>query len=105
MTSKGSPAPVKLHGGFYDYTRIVELAAELDAITPHSDVTIDLASTEYLDCSSLALMLLNLRRWKQEKPGTELRLVNVNPSLVDVLHQLNLDRVFLINQVNQDARE
>jgi anti-anti-sigma factor len=95
-------APVSLHGGFYDSGRNVELAAELDVITPHSDVIIDLASTEYLDCSSLGLMLQNLTRWKQEKPGTELRLINVNPSLFDVMRLLKLDEVFLINQ---DSRE
>ena len=94
--------PVTLHGGFYDSSRNVELAAELDVISPHSDVIIDLASTEYLDCSSLGLMLQNLTRWKLEKPGTKLRLVNVNRGLVDVMRQLRLDRVFLINQ---DARE
>jgi anti-anti-sigma factor len=95
-------APVSLHGGLYDSGRNVELAAELDVITPHSDVIIDLASTEYLDCSSLGLMLQNLTRWKQEKPGTELRLINVNPSLFDVMRLLKLDEVFLINQ---DSRE
>jgi anti-anti-sigma factor len=91
-----------LHGGIYDAARYAELAIELDAITPHSDVIIDLASTEYLDCSSLGLMLTNLTRWKQEKPGTHLRLVNVNPGLFDVMRLLKLDGIFLINQ---DARE
>jgi anti-anti-sigma factor len=95
-------APVLLHGGFYDSTRNAELATELDAITPHSDVIIDLASTEYLDCSSLGLMLQNLTRWKQMKPGTALRLLNVNPGLVNVMHLLKLDEVFLINQVSPE---
>ena len=63
---------------------------------------IDLASTEYLDCSSLGLMLQNLMRWKQEKPGTQLRLVNANQGLVDVMRLLKLDGIFLINR---DARE
>jgi anti-anti-sigma regulatory factor len=94
--------PVMLHGGFYDSTRNAELATELEAISPHSDVIIDLASTEHLDCSSLSLMLQNLMRWKREKPGTELRLINVNPGLCDVMRLLKLDRVFLINQ---DPRE
>jgi anti-anti-sigma factor len=91
-----------LHGGFYDSARNAELATELDAITPHSDVIIDLASTEYLDCSSLGLMLQNLTRWKQEKPGTALRLINVNPSLVDAMRLLQLDGVFLINKVSPE---
>jgi anti-anti-sigma factor len=94
--------PVSLHGGFYDAARNVELAAELDKISPHSDVIINLASTEYLDCSSLGLMIENLRRWKKEKPGTKLRLINVNPRLFDVMRLLGLDAVFL---VNQDSRE
>jgi anti-anti-sigma factor len=90
--------PIALHGGFYDATRNVELAAELDKISPHSDVMIDLASTEYLDCSSLGLMIQNLRRWKREKPGTQLRLTNVNPSLFAVMRLLQLDGIFLINE-------
>ena len=94
--------PVMLHGGFYDSTRYDELATELEAISPHSDVIVDLASTEFLDCSSLGLMLRNLRRWKHEKPGTELRLINVRSNLFDVMRLLKLDRVFLINQ---DRRE
>jgi anti-anti-sigma factor len=94
--------PITLHGGFYDVNRSVELAAELEAISPHSDVIIDLASTEYLDASSIGLLMHNLRRWKHEKPGTQLRLVNVNPNLVEIMHRLNLDRIVLINQ---DPRE
>jgi anti-anti-sigma regulatory factor len=90
--------PIVLHGGFYDATRNVELAAELDTISPHSDVMIDLASTEYLDCSSLGLMIKNLRRWKLEKPGMELRLTNVNSSLLGVMRLLQLDGVFVINE-------
>jgi anti-anti-sigma factor len=90
--------PVTLRGGFYDPGRNVELAAELAAVRPHSDVIIDLASTEYLDCSSIGLLLHNLGRWKREKPGTKLRLVNVNPNLIEIMHRLQLDRIFLINQ-------
>jgi anti-anti-sigma factor len=94
--------PVRLHGGFYDGNRSDELAAELEAISPHSDVFIDLAGTDYMDCSSLGLLLQSLTRWKREKPGTALRLINVNPSLVHVMRLLELDRVFLINQVSRE---
>jgi anti-anti-sigma factor len=89
--------PAAFHGGYYDANRIGELAAELDAISPHSDVVIDLASTEYLDCSSLGLMVRHVNRWRLQKPGTKLRLINVNERLVTVMHALGLDRVFVIN--------
>jgi anti-anti-sigma factor len=91
-------SPVALHGGYYDIGRTSELTAELAAISPHSDVVIDLASTDYLDCSSLGLMVRNLSRWRLQKPGTDLRLVNVNGQMVKIMHLLELDRLFVINR-------
>ncbi len=87
---------VAFHGGFYDISRKGELKAELDAISPHSDVVIDLSSTEYLDCSAVGMMVGKLRQWEKEKPGTRLRLRNVNRRLTNVMLILNLHRIFTI---------
>ena len=53
--AKGSE-PRVLHGGYYDLARREELRAELDLIQPHSDVVLDLARTEHLDCSCIGVL-------------------------------------------------
>ncbi len=88
--------PAALHGGEYDIGRRDELKAELDLISPHSDVVIDLTSTVSLDCYSLGMMVGKLKEWRAEKPGTNLRLLNVNRDLVKVMRSLHLDRVFIV---------
>ena len=86
-----------LHGGYYDGRRYDEFAAELAAISPHSDVVIDLASTEYLDAWCWSLVVQHLAKWRKQKSGTQLRLVNVRPQLAEILHTLELDRIFFVN--------
>ncbi|MHB8148257.1 MAG: STAS domain-containing protein [Vulcanimicrobiaceae bacterium] len=86
-----------LHGGYYDGNRHAEFEAELAVISPHSDVVIDLASTEYLDAWCCSLLIRNLAKWREQKPGTQLRLMNVQPQLAGVLRSLELDRIFFIN--------
>jgi anti-anti-sigma regulatory factor len=95
-SSTAAPAIHTLHGGYYDVSRRAELQAELDAIEPHSDVVIDLASTEHLDCSSLGIMIGRLREWRVAKPATQLRLRNVTPQLTRVLGILKLDELFIL---------
>jgi anti-anti-sigma factor len=85
-----------LHGGYYDFSRKAELKAEFDAIEPHSDVVVDLASTEHLDCSCLGIMIGRLREWRVYKPKTQLRLINVSPRLERVLELLKLEQLFII---------
>ncbi|GAC1391204.1 MAG: hypothetical protein NVSMB31_08510 [Vulcanimicrobiaceae bacterium] len=88
--------PAALHGGDYDIGRKDELKAELDAISPHSDVVIDLANTASLDCFSLGIMVSKLEEWRAEKPGTNLRLLNVNRGVEKVMRSLRLERIFII---------
>jgi anti-anti-sigma factor len=92
----GPPSHV-LHGGYYDLSRKSELKAEFDAIEPHSDVVIDLASTEHLDCSCIGVMVGRLREWRVRKPETQLRLINVTPRLERMLRLLMLQQLFVIN--------
>jgi len=86
-----------LHGGFYDSRRYFELDDELTAITPHSDVVIDMATTEYLDASSVSLLIRHLGVWRRQKPGTQLRLINVRPELAEAMRATKLDALFFIN--------
>jgi anti-anti-sigma regulatory factor len=85
-----------LHGGYYDVSRKSELQAEFDAIEPHSDVVIDLATTEHLDCACLGVMVGRLGEWRVRKPETQLRLRNVAPQLARVLGILKLNEVFIV---------
>src|SRR5665213_2203469 len=84
-----------LHGGYYDFSRKSELKVEFDAIEQHSDVVIDMASTEHLDCSCLGVMVRRLREWRVGKPETQLRLINVAPRLERVMQLLKLEQVFV----------
>jgi len=85
-----------LHGGYYDFSRKSELQAEFDAIEPHSDVVVDLASTEHLDCACLGVMIGRLNEWRMRKPKTQLHLINVAPRLARVLELLKLEQLFII---------
>ncbi len=87
---------LRLHGGYYDLGRKVELESELASVEPHSDVFLDLAATEHLDCSCLGLMIVTLHRWRNQKPDTNLRLLNVLPGFAKVLSILRLDEVFVV---------
>jgi anti-anti-sigma factor len=88
--------PVVLNGGYYDVFRTAELAAELNAIEPQSDVVLDLSNTQQLDCACLGVMIHALKEWNKRAPGTHLRLRNVVPQVEKMLHLMELDRVFII---------
>jgi len=90
---------VVLRGGYYDISRWAELEAELGFAQPRSDVILDLSHTEHLDCGSLGLLIGRLNAWRNRAPGTELRLVNVRPRLAEVLTLLELDSLFVIENV------
>lgn len=89
--------PILLLGGYYDVFRKADLRAELAAIEPHSDVVLDLATTDQLDCGSLGLMVARLREWRKEKPQTNLRLINVSTRIARVLTILGLDTLFIVS--------
>ncbi len=88
--------PFTLHGGYYDVFRTAELKAELGSVEPHSDVILDLSTTEHLDCGSLGVMIGKLQQWRRRKPGTQLCLMHVAPRMARILTILNLDQVFKI---------
>lgn len=91
--------PLKLQGGDYDISRKDDLRAELNHTEPHSDVVLDLALTDYIDCSCLGVMIMQLRTWREQVADTNLRLQNVAPSIVRILGLLELDRLFVIESV------
>ncbi len=88
--------PVALIGGDYDIFRTRELAEELYDIEPHSDVWLDLATTEHLDCASIGVLMRNFKRWRARDPEMRLRLLNVAPRLAQVLRILRLDELFIV---------
>jgi anti-anti-sigma regulatory factor len=91
--------PVLLEGGYYDVARRDDLKRELHGVEPHSDVVLDLAHTESLDCSCLGILVAKLGAWRERKPDTNLRLQNVTQSLERALRLLKLDNVFIIESV------
>ncbi len=90
---------VMLKGGYYDILRSAELTAELNAIQPHSDVVLDLACTQHLDCACLGVMIRALNEWNRRAPGTHLRLRNVVPQVERMLQLVKLDKVFVIETI------
>ena len=94
----GATTPVVLEGGYYDVFRKKALQAELASIQSHSDVVLDLSRTEQIDCACLGLFVARLREWRAQKPGTNLRLVNVSPRIARILSLLSLDTLFIVNQ-------
>jgi anti-anti-sigma factor len=91
-----TPDITALHGGRYDISRANELARELEAIEPHSDVVLDLKQTAYLDCSCIGVLIANLKNWQTQSPQTRLRLINVAPNVASVLTLLRLDELFIV---------
>jgi len=91
--------PLLLEGGEYDVARKDDLRAELEQTEPHSDVVLDLAKTDYLDCSCIGVLIAKLHEWRERHPDTHLRLRNVAPSITRMLGILELDRLFVIENV------
>jgi anti-anti-sigma factor len=91
--------PLLLHGGDYDISRKEDLRSELDRTEPHSDVVLDLALTDFVDCSCLGVFIAKLREWRQQDPDTKVRLRNVAPRIARMLSLLELDRLFVIDTV------
>jgi anti-anti-sigma factor len=91
--------PLQLDGGEYDVARKEDLRAELEKTEPHSDVVLDLAKTDYMDCSCVGVLIGKLHEWRGEDPDTHIRLRNVAPSIARMLGLLELDRVFVIESI------
>jgi anti-anti-sigma factor len=91
--------PLQLDGGEYDVARKEDLQAELEKTEPHSDVVLDLAKTDYMDCSCVGVLIGKLHEWRGEDPDTHIRLRNVAPSIARMLGLLELDRVFVIESI------
>lgn len=91
--------PLLLAGGEYDVARRDDLRAELDKTEPHSDVVLDLAKTDYIDCSCVGILIARLGEWRERRSDTHLRLRNVAPSIARMLGLLELDRLFVIENV------
>ncbi len=90
---------VLLRGGYYDIYRLDQLRAELQAVQPHSDVLLDLATTESLDCACLGALVGHLNVWRQRAPDTNLRLKNIHPRVARILTLTQLDKVFIVENV------
>jgi anti-anti-sigma factor len=95
---------LQLLGGDYDISRKDDLEAELNLTEPHSDVVLDLATTDFIDCSCLGVLIMQLRTWREQLPDTNLRLQNVAPSIARMLGLLELDRLFVIESVRSNAQ-
>jgi anti-anti-sigma factor len=95
--------PLLLAGGEYDVARKDDLRAELDKTEPHSDVVLDLARTEFIDCSCIGVLIAKLHAWREEAPGTKLRLQNVSPSIARILGLLELELLFVIDSTREAA--
>jgi anti-anti-sigma factor len=93
--------PLQLAGGEYDVARRDDLRAELDKTEPHSDVVLDLAKTDYMDCSCVGVLIAKLDAWRAQDPDTHVSLRNVAPSIARMLGLLELDRLFVIENVRQ----
>jgi anti-anti-sigma factor len=91
--------PLLLDGGEYDVARKNDLRAELEKTEPHSDVVLDLAQTDYMDCSCVGILIAKLHEWRERHPDTNLRLRNVAPSIARMLGILELDRLFVIENI------
>jgi anti-anti-sigma factor len=91
--------PLLLEGGEYDVARKDDLRAELEQTEPHSDVVLDLAKTDYMDCSCIGVLIAKLHEWRERHPDTHLRLRNVAPSITRMLGILELGRLFVIENV------
>jgi anti-anti-sigma factor len=88
--------PVLLEGGHYNAARQEDLERELCAVETHRDVVLDLARTEYIDCSCIGILIGKLRGWQERRPGAKLRLRNVAPDFAMILQLLRLDELFIV---------
>jgi anti-anti-sigma factor len=95
--------PLLLEGGEYDVARKDGLRAELEQTEPHSDVVLDLANTDYMDCSCLGVLIAKLHEWRERDPDTHIRLRNIAPSIARMLGLLELDRLFVIENIRKPA--
>ncbi len=95
--------PLLLDGGEYDVARKEFLRAELDETEPHSDVVLDLAKTDYIDCSCVGVLIAKLRDWRARDPDTHIRLRNVAPGTARMLGLLELDRLFVIENIRTSS--
>ncbi|HEY1682895.1 MAG TPA: STAS domain-containing protein [Candidatus Tumulicola sp.] len=94
--------PLQLKSSYYDIACKDDLRAELKQTEPHSDVVLDLAMTDFIDCSCVGVLIVQLRSWREQIPDTNLRLQNVAPSVARMLGLLELDRVFVIENVRSN---
>ncbi len=90
--------PYRLRGGYYDIGRRAELRAELDSLEPHSDIILDLAATQQVDCSCLGVMVAKLNEWRERDSEMNLRLLNVGPGVARVLNISRLDEAFIVER-------
>ncbi|HEY1680413.1 MAG TPA: STAS domain-containing protein [Candidatus Tumulicola sp.] len=95
--------PLLLQGGDYDIARKSDLWTELGQTEPQSDVVLDLALTDFIDCSCFGVLITQLSIWREHAADTNLRLQNVAPSTARMLGLLELDRLFVIENVRPDG--
>lgn len=86
-------SPVVLSGGDYDVYSAANLERELNALTPGAAV-VDLRNVRYLDTISLGIFVKTLKRLRDERPGSTIALVNVNPNIRRVLEITKLTSMF-----------
>jgi anti-anti-sigma regulatory factor len=95
---------VLLRGGYYDSARQNDLKSELDGIEPASELVLDLARTEHLDCSCLGVVIAKLLALRERDSNAQLLLRNVATKFASTLHLLKLDEVFIIESIRSERQ-
>lgn len=69
MPSVPPRSSMLLEGGEYDVFRRDALRIELDRIEPRTDIVLDLATTDFIDCSCIGVLIARLRSWRERRSG------------------------------------
>ncbi len=86
---------VVLQRAAYDFATAAHLEAELGPLI-QGDGTVEFSNVEYIDSSSLAVLIRALKRMREADPNSSLHLTNVKPRLRRIMEITGLTALFVL---------